>query len=296
MEEFALEQVGDDLAGEEISCELGGYPSIPLMSQPPSCDDTVQMEMELESSAPAMKNRSDAEQGAETIGIHSQIEKGPGSRLEKQVKDEFPIVQRKRPDLTGEGEDGMEVVGGQETLLSLFDPSGLSQTLALGTVSVSARVVGGALMAALIAHVQMAAQSGSATGHNIPDDLVLLGRQHMSFDVGLPVNPEDVSDLEVRSHQSGLPAGRPMGVHGGLTEGFSLGGTDQVQRTFCAANMGGADLGVPGRSANRAVSQEHLNRANICAGFEKMRGECVTKYMRGDAFSKPRGLNRLAKG
>lgn len=125
-------------------------------------------------------------------------------------------------------------------------------------------------MAALIAHVQMAAQSGSATGHNISDGLVLLGRQYVSFDVVLPVNPEDVSDLEARSRQSGLPAGRPMGVHGGLTEGFSLRGTDQVQRTFCAANMGGAYLGVPGRSANRAVSQEHLNRANICTGFEQM--------------------------
>ena len=88
--------------------------------------------MEEKRPGPGVKNRCNAEQGAETIGVPSQIEEGPGSRLEKQVEDEFPVVQRKRPDLSGEGKDGVEVVGWQDTLLSSFDPSGLSQALALG--------------------------------------------------------------------------------------------------------------------------------------------------------------------
>jgi hypothetical protein len=93
VEEFALEQCGEYLDGEEISGELGGDPSVALWSQPSTSDDAVQVRVEPQISGPGMKNRCDAQKGSETIGVQAKIENGPGGRLEKQVKEELPIVQ-----------------------------------------------------------------------------------------------------------------------------------------------------------------------------------------------------------
>ena len=151
-------------------------------------------------------------------------------------------------------------------------------------------------MAALIADVQMTAQLCGTTGYDIPEGMMLLGRQPVALNVGIPVNPEDIGDLDVRSHQPGLGAYRLMRAHRCLPESLTLRGADQVQGTFCSAYMRGADLGISGRCSNRSVPQEHLNGTNIRAGFEQMSGKGVSEQMGGDMLRQAGGLSCPAKG
>ena len=64
------------------------------------------------------------------------------------------------------GKDDMKISGGQELVLLLNDPHLLVQTLALWGMPVTTRIVTDPEVTALIASIDMAAQSGCTTSAN----------------------------------------------------------------------------------------------------------------------------------
>jgi hypothetical protein len=97
-------------------------------------------------------------------------------------------------NLLGQGEDDVEILGFQKFGLTVFQPVGAGEGLALGTVSIGTGVIGRALVAAAVTLLQMTAQSGSAAefdvAHHPP--LRLRERWGMFLPVGRPVAAEDI--------------------------------------------------------------------------------------------------------
>jgi hypothetical protein len=91
----------------------------------------------------------------------------------------------------GYREHEVKVPHGEEFGVLFLNPPSVGQGLALGTVPVSARVVGGALESTGIAFFQVTAQSRCTTEMG--------NRQRMRAAKGLSVVPEDVPKLDAAS-------------------------------------------------------------------------------------------------
>jgi hypothetical protein len=93
----------------------------------------------------------------------------------------------------------VEILGFQKFGLPVFQPLGAGQGLTLGTVSIGARVIGGALVAAGVTLLQMTAQSGSSAefdvAHHPP--LRLRERCGMFLPVRRPVAAEDIRHFQL---------------------------------------------------------------------------------------------------
>jgi hypothetical protein len=96
------------------------------------------------------------------------VERADGALEEQRVAAAL-ISQEKRMQLRRHGEDQVEIRHGEQLALLRLDPSRLLQTLALGAVSVSTRVVERLLAATVIAHLKMAAQKRRSTPQNVSD-------------------------------------------------------------------------------------------------------------------------------
>ena len=101
----------------------------------------------------------------------------------------------------------MEVSDRQQVGLALGKPCARGGALALRTVPVAAAVVGDALVAAVLAGLDMTAQGGGAAMFDRRHDLELLQAQMpgMGGPVGGAGGTEDVGDLERGAHAQ--PAG-----------------------------------------------------------------------------------------
>src|SRR3954471_18781000 len=64
-----------------------------------------------------------------------------------------------------------------------------------------------------------------------------------------------------------------------------------VERAGCVADHGGCDLGIACRGRQMLMAEQHLDRADIGAGFEQMGGKAVTQRMDTHRLSE---LRRLA--
>ena len=90
-------------------------------------------------------------------------------RLEEEGVALWPVGEQASVDRRGHGENDMEVRHRQEVASLRLDPACLIEALTLGTVAVPARVVEGSLAAALVAHLEVAAQGGGPTIHDVAD-------------------------------------------------------------------------------------------------------------------------------
>jgi hypothetical protein len=71
----------------------------------------------------------------------------------------------------------MKVLGRDDSLTALLDPLGLRETLTLRTVPIAAGIVGGCLVSALSADVQVPAQGGGPTALDGCHHFALLERR-----------------------------------------------------------------------------------------------------------------------
>src|SRR5271165_6151805 len=102
--------------------------------------------------------------------------------------------------------DDVIVGNRQELRLAVFEPSPRGGCLALRAVTIPAGVVGDALVRAVLAALDVAAERGCATGLDRRHDLQL-GEAHVPG-VGLsprrPVGAKDVGDLEARPRHAAV--------------------------------------------------------------------------------------------
>lgn len=157
----------------------------------------------------------------------------------------------------------------------MFDPSRLRQCLAQRAVSVAARVKYLALVTAFFTHVEPPAQNRSSAGCNVARHFPLRLRHRVLLAIFAKVGAENVTH---RRACCAMPSnGHRRRLNGQLLKGFAGLRTQDIKRARHRRDVGGADLRVPRRRANRRVPKQHLNDANVVARLEQVRREGMSK-------------------
>ena len=105
-----------------------------------------------------------------------------------------------------QGEDHMEVTGGQKPLASLGDPTDLLQVLTLGAMAVAAGVEGQAVKAASVfTGFQVASEGGRSAGEDVAYDFSLLAADRTGLHVGIGMDTKDIAKLYRRPCGRGEP-------------------------------------------------------------------------------------------
>ena len=127
-----------------------------------------------------MKYGGDGELCAEPGRIATECEECVGCAGEEHVEEEAAMRDGNRAERSGEREDDVEVMGGQDPPLATVDPLGLADRLALWTMAIAAGVVGRASRSACLAQVEVSSELGRATAEEITEELELLGTKRVS--------------------------------------------------------------------------------------------------------------------
>ena len=231
--------------------------------------------------APGVQHGEEADLGAQVLGVGGDRAQGLGRRAEQDAVDDLLVLVGDGGDFLRHGEDDVEVLGVEELGAAILQPLGAGQRLALRAVPIPAAVVGDALVAALIALLDMAAQRRRAAA---------LDRGH---DAALRRGQGRVVPLDDRRRRSGgthppLPA--PIGPWPGAQKCAGAAGVgfdrdragQQVERAGRRADRAGGDAQVVGRGRQAAVAEQQLDGAHVGAGFQQVDREGVAQRMRGD--------------
>ena len=132
----------------------------------------MQMRMEKQTLSPTVQYGEKADLCAQMFGIGSDRGQGLGSGSEQNAVDQIFVLVSDGSDLFGNREDDMKIVCVENFGLSLFDPLGTSERLALWAMTVSTGVVAGPFVTTAVAPLEMTAQSCGAAhldrGHDAP--------------------------------------------------------------------------------------------------------------------------------
>ena len=90
---------------------------------------------------PGMEHAEEADLGAETFGIASDLDQRFSAGAEQQTVDEFLVLQCKGCQEARQGKDHVSVGRGKELFTALLDPAQSGIGLALGAMPVSTRVI-----------------------------------------------------------------------------------------------------------------------------------------------------------
>ena len=104
---------------------------------------------------PGVQHAQEADLRAQMLWVGGDLVQRLRRRPEQDVIDHGLVLERDRGDLVRHGEHDVEVGHVEQLCLTVFEPSSPGETLALRTVSVATRVVRDALMAAIVATLDM---------------------------------------------------------------------------------------------------------------------------------------------
>jgi hypothetical protein len=124
----------------------------------------MNVRMVLKILSPGMQHAQKTYLGAKMLWIGGDLAQCLRGSLEQNVVDDRLVLKRDDLDLLGNCEHHMVVR--HEFRLAVLEPPGPRETLALRTVSISARVVRHTLMTAIIALLDVTAESGGAATLN----------------------------------------------------------------------------------------------------------------------------------
>ena len=149
--------------------------------------------------APGMEHGCDGNLCTEMLWVGGDSSDGLGGGFEQEVIDHPLVLIGDVGDLRRQGEDEMEVAGGQQLCLPVFQPVSCRNALALGTMPVAARVVGDADVAAVGAAFHVSAQGCCAAALNRTHHLQLLKADvaGIGFAPRSPMVAEDVRNLQL---------------------------------------------------------------------------------------------------
>ena len=151
-----------------------------------------------ELAGPGVEYADHPEAGADEPWILSQLLQGRGGSAKEQVVDRLLIAARERAQLGGQGKGDQKVSNRQQQTLLRLQPSISLFILALGAVAVLAGVIAVALLLALGAVIELAAQTRGAAAFNVLHGAVVRG-QHAVAElsaIGWAMQPEDVSHFQ----------------------------------------------------------------------------------------------------
>ena len=174
-EEFTSEFTGKNLNGNE-KLFLGVEP-LAGGRETTSRNDAVEMGVEREILPPSVENSGEAKLCAEIFFVGGEFLQGFGSSFEEQVIHESLILIENGTQLLGHSENDMEIADVKEILLLFLNPLFFSESLTLGTVTVTAGIVGNLGKAATAADVNVSAEfGGTAFGESIHDFELFVGQ------------------------------------------------------------------------------------------------------------------------
>ncbi len=229
--------------------------------------------------SPGVQHAEKADFCSEVLWISRDLDECFGAGSEQQAVQSLLVLQSQRRQLMGKREDEVEVRHRKQVFGPLREPLFAGVGLALWTMPVSARVIGDGLMAASGTPVEVPSESCRAA--------VADGFKHfqlwpaemvpVSFDEAVARRADDVGHLEGGPVHFFLRSGERRIVSGLLTCRSSS-GLATACRCFCdrcKVNDGVLDFGMP---------KQILNRPQVCAGFEQVRGVTVPQRVRTDSL------------
>ena len=172
---------------------MGRRPARAVIGEGAPGHQSMEMEVGFQDLIPGMEDHDGTELTAQIVA--AKLEEGVTSGLKQQAQQETFITQNQRIELVRQGHHGVEVGCGQRLSPPGFDPVGLGYGLALGTVTISARVVGVAFKATLWTLLGVATKLGRTTGHDGVEHLVLCRRNGMGLPIALAVEAKNVGDF-----------------------------------------------------------------------------------------------------
>jgi len=128
-------------------------------------DDAVDVRMESELLVPGVQDGGESDGGLE-LGSRDFGQR-LGDSLEEESQARLGRPAEERVKLSGNGEDDLEVDGGQEQGFLRLGPQSLLEDLALGTVAIPAGIVRAAGEAAGGTHFEMAAEPLGAASDDV---------------------------------------------------------------------------------------------------------------------------------
>ena len=127
------------------------------------------MEMSGELLAPRMQDTEEADLCDEVSGIACDFEKGFGTGAEQEIVNDLLVLQHQRSQATRQGEDHVQVAGGEKFSLTRSDPAVPSGGLTLRAMAIATAVIGdGGTMSAAHALIEMAAECSRTTPRDGP--------------------------------------------------------------------------------------------------------------------------------
>jgi hypothetical protein len=161
----------------------------------------MQVRMMHQVASPSMQNSEEANLRAEVFWIGSYSTQGLGRRLKENVVDHLLVLVSDRCDLVRNSEDNMEVLAVEKFGLTIFDPLGTGQRLALWTMPVAAGPVANALLTTLIALLDLSSESCRTAQFDRSHDASLSGRhgRTMLVPIDFAVAAENVRHFQLRA-------------------------------------------------------------------------------------------------
>ena len=158
----------------------------------------------------------------------------------------------------------------------------MGERLALGTVSVAARVIHRTLVPAAVTLVEVTAEGGGSTLSEVANHLVLDGLQPVRAGIALTVQTQDLSKLRRPARLSGRRRrcthddllGRGIDSRAGCPDPF-----EQVWQGAPGAKGRVHEMEITCRGLDRSMSEQGLKRVDLDSGLQHLGRKGVTKHM-----------------
>ena len=112
-DKLAAKDTAEHFDGQEEGAARGD-PAGVIRSEAAGGQHAVNMGMMLQSLVPGVEHAEEADLGSKVPGIASDLQQSCGAGVEQQVVDQPFVLQCQRSQFTRQGEDDMDVAGGQQ--------------------------------------------------------------------------------------------------------------------------------------------------------------------------------------
>ena len=267
-------------------------PALVVGRQTTSRDHAMNVRMMLEVLAPGVEHAQEADLRAEMLGVGRNLQQSRGAGAEQEVVDDLLVLQSQPRKLVRQGEHDMHVADRQQFFAAFRQPLVASVGLALRAMPVAAGVERDGLMAASGTAIQVATECCRAAKLDGVQHAQMEPRQPgpVLCDEAVAVLSDDVGHLERWPVHRFCSFRERLLLSGLETADRRPAGWPPAVRCFCERcryTDGVFELGVP---------QQHLDRAQVGAGFEQVSRVAVPQGVRRDVFGDAGPLGGLPAG
>src|SRR5262249_1885031 len=163
--ELTAKEPAEHLDGKKKGAARGD-PTGVVGGEAASGDYAVNVRMMMQALIPGMEHAEKADLCTKMMGIAGDLEQGLGTGVKQQAVDHALVLQGERRQVPRQGEDSMHVAGRQQFAFPRLKPVQAGVALALGTVTITTRVVRDGGMSTLGALIAMPTERGGPTACN----------------------------------------------------------------------------------------------------------------------------------